>query len=44
MALLVVDDGDEKQEESPLPVLAAAESEAGIPAIVVSLQGVGARA
>ncbi len=35
-ALLVVDDGDPKQEEAPLPKLAAAESEAGIPVIVVT--------
>jgi Tol biopolymer transport system component len=34
-ALLVVDDGDPKQEEAALPKLAAAESESGIPIIVI---------
>ena len=45
-ALLVVDDGDPKQEEAPLPALAAAESEAGIPVIVMTRKawGKGARA
>ena len=46
VALLVVDDGDPKQDEAPLPALAAAESEAGIPVIVVTRKawGKGARA
>ncbi|MDX2091120.1 MAG: M20/M25/M40 family metallo-hydrolase [Kofleriaceae bacterium] len=34
-ALLVVDDGDLTQDEAALPKLAAAESEAGIPIIVI---------
>ena len=34
-ALLVVDDGDPAQEEAALPKLAAAESEAGIPILVI---------
>jgi Tol biopolymer transport system component/S1-C subfamily serine protease len=34
-ALLVVDDGDLAQDEAPLPSLAAAESEAGIPILVI---------
>ncbi len=36
IALLVVDDGDPKQEEAPLPKLAAAESESGIPIVVIT--------
>lgn len=45
VGLIVVDDGDLKQEEAPLPTLAAAESEAGIPVVVVSRKawGKGAR-
>ncbi|MBL0218659.1 MAG: M28 family peptidase [Myxococcales bacterium] len=35
-ALLVVDDGDLKQEEAPLPKLAAAESESAIPIVVIT--------
>jgi Tol biopolymer transport system component/membrane-associated protease RseP (regulator of RpoE activity) len=35
-AVLVIDDGDPKSEEAPLPKLAAAESESGIPVIVVT--------
>ena len=35
-ALIVVDAGDPKQEEAPLPKLAAAESEAGIPIVVIT--------
>ena len=35
-ALLVVDDGDPKQEEAPLPKLAAAESESAIPIVVIT--------
>ncbi len=36
IALLVVDDGDPKTEEAPLPKLAAAESASQIPVIVVT--------
>jgi hypothetical protein len=36
VALLVVDDGDPKAEEAPLPKLAAAESASQIPVIVVT--------
>ena len=45
IGLIVVDDGDVKQEEAPLPTLAAAESEAGIPVVVISRKawGKGAR-
>ena len=35
-ALLVVDAGDPKQEEAPLPKLAAAESESQIPIVVIT--------
>ncbi len=35
-AMIVVDDGDPKAEEAPLPKLAAAESEGGIPIVVVT--------
>ena len=35
-ALLVIDDGDPKQEEAPLPKLFAAESEARIPIVVLT--------
>lgn len=35
-ALLVVDDGDPKQDEAPLPKLAAAESESAIPILVIT--------
>ena len=35
-ALIVVDDGDLKQDEAPLPKLAAAESESAIPIIVLT--------
>ncbi|MBA3818165.1 MAG: M28 family peptidase, partial [Deltaproteobacteria bacterium] len=34
--MIVVDDGDPKSEEAPLPKLAAAESEAQIPVVVVT--------
>ncbi len=36
VGMIVVDDGDAKQDESPLPSLAAAESEGGIPIVVVT--------
>jgi len=36
IGLVVVDDGDPKQDESPLPRLAAAESESHIPIVVVT--------
>jgi len=35
-ALLVIDDGDLKQDEAPLPKLAAAESESSIPIVVLT--------
>ncbi|HLL22430.1 MAG TPA: M20/M25/M40 family metallo-hydrolase, partial [Kofleriaceae bacterium] len=35
-AVLVIDDGDPKSEEAPLPKLAAAESEAQLPVLVVT--------
>src|SRR6185436_6640657 len=35
-ALLVIDDGDPKAEEAPLPKLPATESEAGIPIVVLT--------
>ena len=35
-ALIIVDAGDPKQEEAALPKLAAAESEAGIPIVVIT--------
>ncbi|MBA3541454.1 MAG: M20/M25/M40 family metallo-hydrolase [Deltaproteobacteria bacterium] len=34
--LIVIDDGDLKQDEAPLPSLAAAESESGIPIVVIT--------
>ena len=34
--LIVIDDGDPKQEEAPLPKLAAAESESSIPILVLT--------
>jgi len=36
IGLIVVDSGDKDQDEAPLPALAAAESESGIPIIVVT--------
>ncbi len=41
-ALLVVDSGDPKQDEAPLPKLAAAESESAIPIIVITRKGAAA--
>ncbi|HEY0190855.1 MAG TPA: M20/M25/M40 family metallo-hydrolase, partial [Kofleriaceae bacterium] len=41
IGLIVVDDGDPAQDEAPLPALAAAETEATIPIVVISRKALG---
>ena len=44
VGMIVVDDGDLKQEEAPLPKLAAAESESAIPVVVMTRKAAAALA
>ena len=43
IGLVVVDDGDPKQDEAPLPSLAAAETESTIPIVVVTRKALAAK-